>query len=213
MGAEGTPALGSPPLLALFLAFLCGALPLSLWLGRLALGVDIRSFGDGNPGATNVWRAGGPRWGLLAIALDAGKGLLAAWLARDALGAEGLALAALCLAPILGHAFSPFLRFQGGKALAVSFGVWTGLTLWLGPLAMGLGMAIGLLFLEREGWAVLLGQATLAAALLWRDAPPAYLALAAAQALLLAWTHRADLARLPRLRRPRPAGNNRSGLP
>ncbi|KPK05115.1 MAG: hypothetical protein AMJ56_16395, partial [Anaerolineae bacterium SG8_19] len=58
------------------LAFLCGSLPLSVWLGRLVLGIDIRQFGDGNPGAANVWRAGGAKWGLTAVLLDFLKGAI-----------------------------------------------------------------------------------------------------------------------------------------
>lgn len=145
------------------LAFVIGALPLSLWLGRLALGVDIRAYGDGNPGAANVWKAGGPRWGLTAILLDGFKGLIPVALAQSAGHVTGWMLAAVACAPILGHAFSPFLRGRGGKALATTFGVWTALAPWQAPVLLGLTLAAGLKLLHRELWAVAAGMAVLLA--------------------------------------------------
>lgn len=181
-------------------AFLMGALPLSVWLGRLALGLDIRQYGDGNPGAANVWRAGGPRWGLLAGLLDFLKGLLPVGLANYAFGLEGLLLATVAVAPILGHAFSPFLRFNGGKALAVSFGIWAGLTLWLVPVILGLLFGLFLAILKPEGWAVLAGSLSLLPILLLLEANVVWLVVWAGMALILAWTHREELSRPPRLR-------------
>ena len=142
------------------LAFLSGALPLSVWIGRWGVGVDIRQVGDGNPGASNVWHAGGARWGWLAIVADFSKGLIPVALVNFGLGWDGWALTAVSIAPILGHAFSPFLRFHGGKALAVSFGVWAGLTIWSGPILLGVGFAIWLKILKRDAWVVLAGAAT-----------------------------------------------------
>ena len=145
---------------AVLLAFLSGALPLSVWIGRWGLGVDIRQVGDGNPGASNVWRAGGARWGWLAIVSDFSKGLIPVAIVNFGLGWDGWALTAVSIAPVLGHAFSPFLRFNGGKALAVSFGVWAGLTIWSGPILLGAGFAIWLKILKKDAWAVLAGSAT-----------------------------------------------------
>jgi len=152
------------------LSFLSGALPLSVWIGRWGVGVDIRQVGDGNPGASNVWRAGGARWGWLAIVADFSKGLIPVALVNFGLGWDGWALTAVSIAPILGHAFSPFLHFHGGKALAVSFGVWAGLTIWLGPVLLGAGFAIWLAILKKDAWAVLAGAATQLVAFLLIDA-------------------------------------------
>lgn len=144
----------------ILLAFLCGSLPFSVWIGRWALAVDIRQVGDGNPGAANVWRAGGPLWGALAIVADAAKGAIPVALVNYVLGWEGWALVFVAIAPVLGHAFSPFLRFRGGKALAVTFGVWLGLSSWLGPLILGLAFAFWLVVLKKDAWAVLAGSLT-----------------------------------------------------
>lgn len=168
------------------LAFVIGALPLSLWLGRLALGVDIRAYGDGNPGAANVWKAGGPRWGLTAILLDAFKGLIPVALAQSVGHVTGWPLAAVACAPILGHAFSPFLRGRGGKALATTFGVWTALAPWQAPVLLGLTLAAGLKLLRRELWAVAAGMAVLLAylGLFARDAALVTVCLVNAAVLL-----------------------------
>ena len=98
-------------------AFLCGSLPFSFWIGRLFLHADVRQFGDANPGATNVLRAGGRATAVLALLLDFVKGAVPVWLAYRWAGVDSVALTLVALAPVLGHAFSPFLGFQGGKAV------------------------------------------------------------------------------------------------
>lgn len=180
-------------------AFLCGSLPLSYWLGRVFLRTDIRQYGDGNPGAANVWRAGGKWWGLLAVFLDAFKGLVPVALANFWAGIDGWMLAAVTLAPILGHAYTPFLRFNGGKALAVTFGVWTGLTLWQAPVVLGLAFAVWMKILVVEGWAILAGMLTLLVFFLLTQAPPTWLAVWAGSFLIFMWKHRADFRRRPPL--------------
>jgi glycerol-3-phosphate acyltransferase PlsY len=178
-------------------AFLCGALPLSYWLGRVALHVDIRQYGDGNPGGANVWRAGGKWWGMLAILLDVLKGLVPVALANFQAGLDGLALVAVALAPILGHAYTPFLGFNGGKAIAVTFGIWTGLTLWQAPVVLGLAFAFWLLVLRVEGWAILAGMLTLFLYFILTAAPWTWLAVWAGSLLLFLWKHRADFQGSP----------------
>ena len=89
-------------LLWVVFAFICGSLPFSVWVGRLALHEDVREFGDGNPGASNVFRAGGKGWGVLAILLDGFKGAIPVGLANYEAGLDGWAITAVALAPILG---------------------------------------------------------------------------------------------------------------
>ena len=144
-------------LLWVIFAFLCGALPLSYWLGKVFLKVDIRSFGDGNPGGTNVWKAGGSYWGMTAILLDGFKGLIPVAIAYYLGGVEGWWLLPLANAPVVGHIFSPFLKFHGGKALATTFGVWTALTLYQVPLVFGIALGLCIWLLKNEGWAMVTG--------------------------------------------------------
>lgn len=180
-------------LLWVLFAFACGSLPLSLWLGRFALGVDIRQYGDGNPGAANVWRAGGRWWGLLALLLDGFKGLIPVALAKYAGGVEGWALVVVALAPVVGHAYSPFLRFRGGKAVAATFGIWTGLTLGEIPTLLGLSLVSFLAVQTADAWSVIMGMAVTLIHLLLRRSPPFMLALWAGNVLILVWKHRHSL--------------------
>ena len=97
------------------IGFFCGAIPFSVLLARLYAGADISRVGDGNPGAANAWRAGGWRVGALAMALDFLKGAVPVAAARFLGGARDWELVPIALAPVLGHAFSPFLSGRGGK--------------------------------------------------------------------------------------------------
>ncbi len=110
-------------------AYLLGGVPFSLLLGFLIGRSDIRKHGSGNVGATNVGRVCGWRYFPLAFALDFAKGLVPVLLfapalpAGEAIGAGPIVLrVGLALAPVLGHCFSPFLRFRGGKGVATSAG-------------------------------------------------------------------------------------------
>ncbi|MFZ0547180.1 MAG: glycerol-3-phosphate acyltransferase [Candidatus Promineifilaceae bacterium] len=178
------------------ISFLSGSLPFSLWLGRLA-GKDIRQYGDGNPGATNTWKAAGPFLGMAAVVLDFSKGAIPILLVNFVLNLEGWSLAVVALAPILGHAFSPFLRFRGGKALAVTFGVWCGLSLWLAPTALGISFALWLFILKKDGRAVLAGMLSLLILLLIIRADTAWLLIWLGNTAILAWKTRFPNLHLP----------------
>lgn len=102
-------------------AFLAGSVPFGLILVKLAGKGDVRSQGSGNIGATNVMRAGGKTLGIATLLLDAVKGFLPVFLAKQAgLGPEVLAF--IALAAVMGHMFTPWLRFQGGKGVATALG-------------------------------------------------------------------------------------------
>lgn len=175
------------------LGFLLGSMPFSLWLGHLLLRADVRRYGDGNPGATNAWRAGGWRVGLLALCLDYLKGAVPVSIAHFSLDVSGWGLVTVAMAPVLGHAFSPFLRFRGGKALAATFGIWTGLTLGEGPVILGLLLGLFLFVQDSDGWAVLLGMLVFGGHLVLQQAGFYTMVIWGINALLLAWKYRHDL--------------------
>ncbi|MBN2466275.1 glycerol-3-phosphate acyltransferase [candidate division WOR-3 bacterium] len=166
-----------------------GSLMFSTWLARLA-GADVRRVGDGNPGAVNAFKAAGPVVGSLALLLDFLKGWLPVAAAYWLLGIRGWWLAAVIVAPVLGHAFSPFLRFHGGKAITVTFGVWSGVTLWEAPCMLGGVLALcKLVFRLRDDWSTLVALALLVAYLLWRHPEPALVAAWAANTAIVAAKH------------------------
>ena len=182
------------------IAYLCGSLPFSVWLGKVFLRLDVRQYGDGNPGAANVFRSGSKFVGLISLLLDVTKAALPVGLSYYNLGMRGIPMLLIAIAPVLGHAFSPFLGFHGGKAIAATLGVWIGLTLWKASLAGVIGVLIGIVLTVSSGWAVLLGLAgILVVLLIWMPDPLLFLVLAVLT-LILIWTHRADLHQSPRLR-------------
>lgn len=126
----------------------------SHWLGVFVLKRDIRALGDGNPGASNLFRAGGRVLGGVGLLLDYAKGAVPVLAARSVGGIEGSVLIPVALAPVLGHAFSPWLRGRGGKAVAVTFGVWTGISLWEGPVVLGALLSLWYVLSARDGWTV-----------------------------------------------------------
>jgi glycerol-3-phosphate acyltransferase PlsY len=107
------------------LAYLCGAIPTGVMLTN-RLGLDIRTMGSGNVGATNVARSAGKKVGLLTLLGDIVKGLIPVLLVRFFdLGETALACAAV--SALVGHIFSPFLGFSGGKGVATGLGVLLGI--------------------------------------------------------------------------------------
>lgn len=194
------------PLAWALFAFFCGSLPFSVWLPRLLSRRDSRDFGDGNPGSTNAFKAAGKGVGLAALILDITKAAAPVGMAHFQLGFQGWPMVLIATAPVLGHAFSPFLRFRGGKALAPAFGVWIGLTLWQLSIPALLLVLVWRAALDVDGWAVMLALASLLAVILVWQPEPLYLAVVAGQMMILAYTHRAGLRRRPhfRQRRERP---------
>jgi glycerol-3-phosphate acyltransferase PlsY len=126
-------------------AFLLGGVPFGLLIAK-AKGVDLRQVGSGNIGATNVARNLGMRWGLLTLLLDALKGLLPALAARLLLDAGAphreLVIGATMLAAVVGHMFTPYLLFRGGKGVATALGVLLAVSPWAG--LVGAVLYIGL---------------------------------------------------------------------
>jgi glycerol-3-phosphate acyltransferase PlsY len=193
----------------ILLSFFSGALPISVWLGKVFIGVDIRQYGDGNPGATNVFRAGNNYIGLTALLLDVTKAALPVGIAYNILNVRGLPMFLIALAPVLGHIFSPFLGFKGGKALAASFGAWIGLTVWTVSAPAALAAALGILLFTPAGWAVLLALMVILAVILIWFPDPLLIFTWVAQTVLMVWTHRGDLKSRPQFR-PWLKNNNKS---
>lgn len=181
-------------------AFFCGSLPFSVWLGKIFLGLDIRQFGDGNPGATNVFRAGNNLIGLFALMLDISKAAAPVGLAYYSLDIRGFPMLLIAIAPLLGSVFSPFLGFKGGKSIATALGVWIGLTIWKASLPGVLAALIGVVLFTPPGWSVMLGLGGILATLLLWLPDPLLIWVWVFQLIILAWTHRDDLHHTPKLR-------------
>ena len=140
-------------------AFGLGACPFSVWVGRWFLDKDIRDYGDGNPGAANVFRAGDVKSGLIALTLDVAKGFPFVFMAYSIFGFSEMIVMAIGLSAILGHAFSPFLRLKGGKAVATTFGVLLAFPQHELLLAFIIFIVLAYLFIEPDAWTTMLAPA------------------------------------------------------
>jgi acyl phosphate:glycerol-3-phosphate acyltransferase len=182
------------------IGFLSGSIPYSLLLGYLFLKKDIRTYGDGNPGATNLVRAGGGWLGFPAILLDGFKAAVPVGLAYWFSSPSPIWMIVIALAPVIGHAYSPFLKGKGGKAVAATFGVWAGLTWFEAPIIFGLFCGLFYLVLENSGWAIVLAELGLLVYLLIYHPAPLLLAVWCGLFILMVWKQRDDLRHQPGLR-------------
>jgi len=144
-------------LIAAVVGYALGAINPAAILARV-FGVDLRSTGSGNPGATNVGRVLGPRWGVLVGFLDILKGFLPAWAFGYAVGQTAGEVAGI--AAVLGHITSPYLRGRGGKGVATTLGAILGVQPLLAvPVLLAFG--IGVAFWHRVGLGAVLGAVVL----------------------------------------------------
>lgn len=185
-------------LLAAFTAYLMGGIPTGVAVSRHILGKDVRGFGSGNPGAVNVWRVFGLRWGLLVVAVDVGKGYLAVKYLTPIAG-DGLWVgypAFLGILAVAGHIWSPFTGFRGGKGVGTAAGA----AIALHPLAAGVATIVWLIVAGVTRYSsvasLTAGCIYPAAVYLTDDASGAEIALALTIPAILLWTHRDNLQRL-----------------
>ena len=125
------------------ISYFIGSIPFGFIVARVAKGIDIRQAGSGNPGATNVWRVMGKKYGILVFILDMMKGFLPVLIFDYVMSGQSRSLyTILCgVGVILGHTFPVFLGFKGGKAAATGCGVF----LWLAPLPLFISVSAWLL--------------------------------------------------------------------
>lgn len=113
------------------LAYFCGSIPSGVWIGKAVKGIDIRTVGSKNSGATNAYRTLGAKCGIATLLLDALKGYLPLWIASQ-FNISDKYIVVIGLIAIFAHSMSCFLNFKGGKGVATSLGVF----LFLAPKAI-----------------------------------------------------------------------------
>jgi acyl phosphate:glycerol-3-phosphate acyltransferase len=188
-------------------AYLLGAIPFGLLLGKLFGRADVRHAGSGNIGATNVARVAGPVAGVFTLVLDAAKGAAAVWMAARFTNDSATWMVIAGLAALVGHCYPVWLGFRGGKGVATAAGVFLVLCPW--ALAGSLTLFILVVVFWRY---VSLGSIAAAAAIpllvyfLWapHHAPPHIVTFGAlAAALLVVYKHDANIQRLVEGSEPR----------
>ena len=186
------------PVLATLAAYLIGSLSFAVIISR-AMGLhDPRTYGSGNPGATNVLRSGNKTAAVLTLVFDALKGFVPVLLAdlfgpRYGLGEGTVALVGL--AAFLGHLWPVFFRFQGGKGVATAAGVLLGINPWLGAATLLTWIIIAAFFRYSSLAAIVAAVfAPFYQLLIWGGGPAAF--AVAVMGLLLIWRHSANIRKL-----------------
>jgi acyl phosphate:glycerol-3-phosphate acyltransferase len=206
------PSVAASDLAATGAGYALGSLPVGLWLGRRIRRIDVRNFGSGSMGTTNVLRTIGPAAALTTFLLDVGKGS-AAVLAARALGADGGGQAAAGFAAVVGHSWPALARFRGGKSVANAFG---GL-LVMSPVGSACAVAVGVPALVASrivsiGSLSAAGAATVGTALHWaRGGSAEEFAFTAGVTAVIVARHRPNLRRLARGEEPR-VGSRRQAV-
>jgi len=176
--------------------YLCGSVPFGLWLVKLLKGVDIRTVGSHNIGATNVWRTYGWRYGLPVMVLDILKGFVPTLTAT--LVAGHLAGVLTGAAAMAGHARPIFLKFaKGGKMVATAAGAFLGVAPLLGLAGAGVWLVMFLLF-RYASLASIVAAASLAPIAWAMDYPWPVVAFGGAAGVGVSILHRANVRRLLR---------------
>jgi len=183
-------------LVALGLSYLIGSIPTSYLAGRWFRGIDLRQHGSKNLGATNVFRIMGWKFAVPVALIDMAKGAVPVLVLAPAVSTSDLFPLLCGVLAVVGHVFSVFVGFKGGKGVATSAGV----VLGMAPLAVGLCLLVWLALVWLTGY-VSLGSVAAAALfppavwMLYPDRRPTiwiYLLLA----VVIIWMHRANIARL-----------------
>lgn len=185
--------------LALLLAaYLLGSIPFAVVVSRLFGMADPRSYGSGNPGATNVLRSGNKLAAVLTLLGDGFKGWLAVFLAMrfgPDLGLTASAAPIAALAAFLGHLFPVFLGFKGGKGVATAAGVLLGASGWLGLGTLGVWLGIAFTTRYSSLAALCAAIASPGIAFLLGLAPEWILSISVMSGLLV-WRHKDNIKRL-----------------
>jgi glycerol-3-phosphate acyltransferase PlsY len=179
-------------MLPVLFGYLAGSVPFAFLLARRA-GIDVRLAGSGNVGAANVLRTTGARRAVVVMALDVAKG--AAAVAVVQLAAGGASAALTGAAAIVGHIYPVWLRFHGGKGVAVAAGVFSVLS----PVATGIAASMFLVTVWATRYVSLGSMAATVAlppAAWWAGAPRGVVAASAATGALILFRHRSNMRRL-----------------
>ncbi|MGB6986192.1 MAG: glycerol-3-phosphate 1-O-acyltransferase PlsY [Candidatus Aquilonibacter sp.] len=181
--------------LALIAAFLVGSIPWGYLIGRFIYHTDLRKSGSGNIGAMNALRTLGTKGAAAVLLLDAGKGVVAVLIARYVTHDAAVeSLAGAC--GVLGHCFSPWLGWKGGKGVATAFGAIFALS-WPAGLVCVAAWLLGALVMTRySSVGSMLAMVVVPFALFLFTRSLAETAFGIFAAVLILWTHRENIVRL-----------------
>ncbi len=182
-------------ILYLIFAYLCGAIPFGYIIAKLFKHIDIRTVGSGNPGATNVYRTISKPLGILTLILDVLKGFIPIYFVKLINPEFSLIVIAVALVTIIGHIFTVFLNFKGGKGVATACGVFLALNP-LSVLICFITFVIILAIFKYVSLASIIAAMMLPISLYWLDAVPELILFSGVIAILIVIRHIGNIKRL-----------------
>ncbi|GAC1359512.1 MAG: glycerol-3-phosphate 1-O-acyltransferase PlsY [Vulcanimicrobiaceae bacterium] len=180
--------------LAVIVAFFFGSIPFGYIIGRVFYKMDIRTKGSGNIGAANALRTMGKGGAIAVLVFDALKGFIPVVVCK-LVGAEPNVIALVAAASVLGHCFSPWLGWHGGKGVATSIGAIIGLSWQAGLVCIG-GWVVGAAITAFSSVGSIVLNLAAPIALWYFTHEPAYAAYGVFAALLIIYTHRENIGRI-----------------
>ncbi|MCU0665976.1 MAG: glycerol-3-phosphate 1-O-acyltransferase PlsY [Candidatus Omnitrophica bacterium] len=199
---------------AIIISYLVGSIPTAYLAGRILKGIDIREFGSGNIGATNALRVLGKKTGFIVLLVDVLKGIVPVILLGNYVLSQNKALSQefvyICIAAscVIGHIWTIFLKFKGGKGVATSLGVLIGISLKLHAVAISLGimlviwLAVFMIF-RMVSLASVIAALAFPACIFILKQPLSLFIFAFILSFLVAWRHRANILRIIQGKEPR----------
>lgn len=182
--------------LILLLSFLLGSIPNAYLIAKIFYGLDIRKYGSGNPGATNVWRIAGKIPGAITFLLDVLKGFIPVFIVKKISAEPSLTIPMLSgFCAVAGHIWTPFLKFKGGKGVATGFGVFMGLI----PVATFFALIVFIITLALTKYVALGSVAasiSLPVFLYFLKRPPVLIYVSVILAVIIIWRHKSNIKKI-----------------
>ncbi|MBI4596155.1 MAG: glycerol-3-phosphate 1-O-acyltransferase PlsY [Candidatus Tectomicrobia bacterium] len=181
--------------IAIIIGYLLGSIPTGIIVTKWMRGVDIRNFGSGSTGATNVLRTTGKKAAALVFSVDIIKGVLSIWIARDYLSVSPWWTGLAGLLAVIGHNFPIFSQFRGGKGVATALGIFTALF----PISTLIGLIIWIICIAIWRYVSLgsiISAALIPALSLISTKPGPYLLFTCLISLLIIYRHKDNIKRL-----------------
>jgi glycerol-3-phosphate acyltransferase PlsY len=178
----------------LLAAYLIGSLSFGYMAGKLLRGIDIRSYGSGNTGTTNIQRTLGTGPAIIVLLLDVGKGLAAVLLAQRLVGTPTVEILAGVMA-VAGHNWPVFYRFRGGRGIATSIGVLLGLSTTVILIATAIGVIL-IALTRYVSLGSVVGSILIPVLMIIFDMPTSYILFGIVLATFAVWRHRQNISRL-----------------
>ena len=200
--------------LLLALSYLMGATPTSYWVGKAFRGLDLREHGSGNLGATNTFRVLGWKFAVPVMVVDVAKGFVPVWFFPPLVGGAFAWTLAFGGAAVVGHMFSLWVGFRGGKGVATSAGVFLALAPWAALAAFGVWL-VAMAALRMVSVASIAAAAALPLLVLFlpHEGGRELVIFTVALAFAVIWAHRSNIRRIlkgeeSRMGRPRASGGD-----